>query len=276
MESENILPLSLHNPLPRDNHHIHCKSWRRFSALLVTVPNLTAMTTCTSAEEAIMIKYALHIESSLCATCCWKHFCRHSLSNLHDTSPGWQRQDSNSGIWIQDLGWTELTPPLHVSILVMSKLRQPLLGLDSSIQPLALESDKSWHICLYHSLALWLWADLSTSTCLSFLICKTGRLVCEGRKVRNANTINKIPSTLSCAKLLQLCSALCDPMDWDPQRSSVHGILQARILEWVVISSSRGSSQPRDRTWISCVSCDCRRISYPTEPSGKLAFKAVL
>ena len=41
-------------------------------------------------------------------------------------------------------------------------------------------------------------------------------------------------------------------MDCSPPGSSVHGILQARVLEWVVISSSRGSSQPRDRTWVSC------------------------
>ena len=46
----------------------------------------------------------------------------------------------------------------------------------------------------------------------------------------------------------QLCSALCDPMDCSLPGSSVHGILQARVLEWVTISSSRGSSQPRDRT----------------------------
>ena len=44
----------------------------------------------------------------------------------------------------------------------------------------------------------------------------------------------------------QSCPTLCDPMDYSPPGSSVHGILQARILEWVAISSSRGSSQPRD------------------------------
>ena len=42
------------------------------------------------------------------------------------------------------------------------------------------------------------------------------------------------------------CLTPCDPMDWNPPGSSVHGILQARILEWVAISFSRGSSQPRD------------------------------
>ena len=44
----------------------------------------------------------------------------------------------------------------------------------------------------------------------------------------------------------QSCPTLCDPMDCSPQGSSVHGILQARILEWVAISFSRGSPQPRD------------------------------
>ena len=44
----------------------------------------------------------------------------------------------------------------------------------------------------------------------------------------------------------QSCLTLCDPMNYSPPGSSVHGILQARILEWVAIPFSRGSSQPRD------------------------------
>ena len=47
---------------------------------------------------------------------------------------------------------------------------------------------------------------------------------------------------------------LCDPMDQSPPGSFLHGILQPRILEWVAISYSRGSSQPRDRTRASCAS----------------------
>ena len=54
-----------------------------------------------------------------------------------------------------------------------------------------------------------------------------------------------------CVKSLQLCPILCDPMDYSTSGSSVHGILQARILEWVAISFSRGSSRPRDRTQVS-------------------------
>ena len=52
--------------------------------------------------------------------------------------------------------------------------------------------------------------------------------------------------TCLCAKSLQLCPALCNLMDCSPPGSYVHGILQARILEWVAMPSSRESSQPRD------------------------------
>ena len=47
------------------------------------------------------------------------------------------------------------------------------------------------------------------------------------------------------------CPTLCNPMDCSPPVSSVHRILQARLLEWVTISFSRGSFQPRNRTWVS-------------------------
>ena len=62
------------------------------------------------------------------------------------------------------------------------------------------------------------------------------------------------PSLLH-AKSLQSCPPLCNPMDCSPPGSSVHGILQARILEWAAIPSSRGSSQPRDLSHVSYCSC---------------------
>ena len=58
----------------------------------------------------------------------------------------------------------------------------------------------------------------------------------------------------------KLCPTLCDPMDYNPPGSFVLGVLQARILEWVAISSSRGSSQPRDQTCVSWVSCIGRKV----------------
>ena len=54
-----------------------------------------------------------------------------------------------------------------------------------------------------------------------------------------------------CVLVAQSCPTLCDPVDCSPPGSSVHEIFQARVLEWVAISYSRGSSQPRDRTWVS-------------------------
>ena len=54
-----------------------------------------------------------------------------------------------------------------------------------------------------------------------------------------------------CCELAQSCPTLCNPMDCSLPGSSVHGIFQARILEWVAISFSRESSRPRDQTWVS-------------------------
>ena len=51
----------------------------------------------------------------------------------------------------------------------------------------------------------------------------------------------------------QLCMTLCDPMDCNLPGFSVHGIFQAIVVEWVTISFPRGSSQPRDRTRVSCI-----------------------
>ena len=56
-----------------------------------------------------------------------------------------------------------------------------------------------------------------------------------------------------CVLVAQLCPTLCNPMECNSPGYSVHGFLQARILEWVDISSSRGSFQPRDWTWVSHV-----------------------
>ena len=61
---------------------------------------------------------------------------------------------------------------------------------------------------------------------------------------------------------VKLCLILCHPMNRSPLSSSVHGIFQARILEWVATSSSRGSSWPRDRTRVSCISCTGRWVLY--------------
>ena len=64
-----------------------------------------------------------------------------------------------------------------------------------------------------------------------------------------SRTCREIVCACECAKLLQSCPTLCDPVSCSPPGSSVRpGILQARILEWLAMPSSRGSSQPRDWT----------------------------
>ena len=68
-------------------------------------------------------------------------------------------------------------------------------------------------------------------------------------------------------KVAQSCPTLCDPMDY-----AVRGILQARILEWVAVPFSRGSSQPREWTQVSSLQVD----SLPAEPQGEPIHKTDL
>ena len=68
-----------------------------------------------------------------------------------------------------------------------------------------------------------------------------------------------------CAQLLQTCLTLCDPVDCSPPGSSLHGFLQARILAWLAMPASRGSSRPRNQT---CSSCIADRF-FPAEPPQK-------
>ena len=83
-----------------------------------------------------------------------------------------------------------------------------------------------------------------------------------------------------CVLVTQLCPTLCNPMDYSLPGSSVHGISPARVLKWVVISFSRGSSWSRDWTWVSCIG---RGILYhwttreaPNYPFGPILITGVL
>ena len=68
--------------------------------------------------------------------------------------------------------------------------------------------------------------------------------------VGNNSNVHKQESE---SEVTRSCLILCDPMDCSLPGSSIHGIFQARTMEWVAISFSRGSSQPRDQTWVSCI-----------------------
>ena len=105
------------------------------------------------------------------------------------------------------------------------------------------------------------------------------QITCNGKETQvksPTNTASVVLKVVSkwwwvCAESLQSCLILCDPMNYSPPGSSIHGVLEARILEWAAIPSSRGSSQPRDRTWVSYVSCIGRQLFFsplvpPTKP----------
>ena len=78
-----------------------------------------------------------------------------------------------------------------------------------------------------------------------------------------------IPMVCMHAKSLRLCLTLCEPMDHSLPGSSIHGILQPKMLEWVTLPSSRESSQPRDRTHVSYVYLHWKAGSLPLVPLGK-------
>ena len=86
---------------------------------------------------------------------------------------------------------------------------------------------------------------------------------CTKTLSRRCGGIDSVVCTLCCCCLVaKLCSTLWDPMDRNLPASSVPGISQARLLEWVAVSSSRGSSLPRDWIQVSWVSCIGRQILY--------------
>ena len=90
----------------------------------------------------------------------------------------------------------------------------------------------------------------------------------SGAKIPKVSKYGLIHTLCVRAKFLQLCLTLFDPINCSLPGSSVHQILQSRILEWVATPSSRGPSRPRDRTPISYVSCIWHAGSLPLSHQG--------
>ena len=105
--------------------------------------------------------------------------------------------------------------------------------------PITMELPSFYHTRASHPKYYWLLGSCNSSLCvLCIECCLTAALA----------------STHCCYVLIsKSCPTLCDCMDCSPPGSSIHGILQARILGWVAIPFSRGSSQPTDRTWVFCI-----------------------
>ena len=110
----------------------------------------------------------------------------------------------------------------------------------------------TWTISLFNFFERYYWSSVDLQPCVKF---------------RVYSTVNRL-SIYKCAKSFQSCLTLCGPVDCSPPASSVPGILQARILGWIAISSSRGSSQPRDPACISSVQFSRSVLSDSLRPPG--------
>ena len=102
---------------------------------------------------------------------------------------------------------------------------------------------------LRSSLAVWLVTCVGVSL-LGFMLC--GTLCASWTQLTiSFSMLGKFSTIIIKCLVTQSCLTLCEPMDYSPPGSSVHGILQASLLEWVAVPFSRGSSQPMDWTHIS-------------------------
>ena len=101
---------------------------------------------------------------------------------------------------------------------------------------------------------------------------------CQFRRCRFHLWVGKIPCRRKQqVKVLvaQSCLTLCNPTDYSQPGSSVHGILHARILEWVAIPFSRGSSKSRDQTWVFCITSRFFTIGEPPGSSNPLQYSCL-
>ena len=139
--------------------------------------------------------------------------------------------------------------------------------LNTLFTPL-INSPSSYHYFISsttdHLLRYWI-SDMSRFNLLILFFCLL-QLECKLHEVRVCiyfvhwyipSLQNKAYHMMCVCEVAQSCLTLCAPMDCSPPGSSVHGILQARILEYAAISFSRGSSQPRDWTRVSCIVGRC-------------------
>ena len=146
------------------------------------------------------------------------------------------------------------TPQLGKGSFLFNRKESTLLmryKTSSQIKPLV--QDESYHIC---------------PNIRQFLT-----LPNEIKKVFSQHKIISIFSIYVKVSVAQFCLTLCDPMDCSSPGSSGHGILQARILQWVAIAFSRGCSQLRDQTQVSCIG---RRILYHLSHQGSFTIGALL
>ena len=138
-----------------------------------------------------------------------------------------------------------------------------------NLVPLFPETTESW--LLLYLCGMWtlficnpFWPK--TAKCVFFRIYSTTSLVANLNMLYLLSWLHIILELLMCVLVAQLCPTLCDPTDCSSAGSSVHGILQAGILEWVTIPFSRGSSPPRNQTLFPPLQADSLLSSHQGSP----------
>ena len=104
-------------------------------------------------------------------------------------------------------------------------------------------------------------------TCITNIFVNTQNYLASVESISLPIYLSVIDTKLLCCA--QSCSTVRHPVDCSPPGFSVHGNLQARVLAWVAIFSSRGSSQPRNQICVSCISFPGRQILYHLHHLGE-------
>ena len=162
-----------------------------------------------------------------------------------------QQELEFTALWLSICKWLScfLPIPFHSTILLSPSRSFPQSQVHVSQQHTP-EIQNTWVLTACNK--FWLWYNLTLPA----------RIQVEKWVIINAFYVCiLILNVLGCV-VAQLCLTLCGPMDYSLPGSSVYGIFQARIRQWVAISFSRGSSWPRDQTRTSCISCigRCTRL----------------
>ena len=188
---------------------------------------------------------------------------RHYFANKGQSSQGYGF--STSHVWMWELDYKESWVPKNRcfwTVVLEKTLGSPLDCKE--IQPVHPEGSQSW-IFIWKN---WCWSwNSNTLTTWCEELTHLKRPWCWERLKAGEEGADRgwdgwmVSLTqwtcVCCVLVVQSCVTFCDPVDYSPPGFSVHGILQVRILKWVAISFSMGSSQPRDRTWVSCLAGRC-------------------
>ena len=153
-------------------------------------------------------------------------------------------------------------PQLRVHMLQLKILHIAMETEDSSMATKTRHKQTNKKTYIYIYIYIYIYKEKTDSLREGHLLCgfssRTGLPASLAHTLSHQTQFNPFKEQ-QCSDA-QLCLTLCDPMDCSPPGSSVHGILQARILEWVAISFSRGSAQPKD--WTSGIFCIGRWILF--------------